>query len=123
MTSIEARNRQKLGQQGEEHAALLLQRQGWVILDRNWRCDLGELDIVAREGEYLVVCEVKTRSNARFGGPLEAISARKVRRLRRVALRWLDQHCIHAPLIRFDLIAVTRMPSGDLNVEHVRGIE
>ena len=78
-----------LGRQGEQLAAEHLRQSGMRILDRNWRCQEGELDIVAADRRALVVCEVKTRSDTRFGTPLEAISARKHARLRRLAVRWV----------------------------------
>lgn len=121
--SSDHQRRLELGRRGEDLAAQLMQSQGWTILDRNWRCDIGELDIIARDRDCLVVCEVKTRSSALFGGPIEAVSERKVRRLRRLALRWLEEHRIYAPSIRFDVVGVTLTPTGNLVAEHVRGVE
>src|SRR5689334_3406415 len=81
-----------LGRRGEEAAARYLLGLGWQIIDRNWRCPGGELDLVARDGAHLVVCEVKTRSTLRFGTPAEAIDHAKARRLRRLAERWATEH-------------------------------
>ena len=76
---------QALGAYGEALAAGFLTRQGMVLLDSNWRCPQGEIDLVLRDGRTLVVCEVKTRSSNDFGTPHEAIDRRKVDRLRRLA--------------------------------------
>ena len=68
-----------LGVMGESLACDHLTEIGYTIIDRNWRCEFGEIDIVARQGSTLIVCEVKTRSSLRHGDPVEAVSARKVR--------------------------------------------
>ena len=111
-----------LGKQGEQLAAEYLQRSGLRILDRNWRCAEGEIDIVAAERRALVVCEVKTRSGVRYGTPLEAITRQKRNRLRRLAVRWLIAHGVLFDEIRIDVIGVLRAESGDFTVEHVRGV-
>jgi len=114
---------QDLGRIGEDLAATYLQRQGLIIMDRNWRCDIGEVDIIARDGQTLVFCEVKTRSGTQFGHPVEAVSDRKIRRLRRLALRWLDDGLIHAPQVRFDVIGIIRSPYGDPDITHIPGVD
>jgi putative endonuclease len=111
-----------LGRQGEQLAAEYLQRAGLRILDRNWRCPEGEIDIVAAEGRTLVVCEVKTRSGVRFGGPLEAVSRSKHRRLRRLAIRWLVAHGVLFDEVRVDVIGVLKTASGQFSIDHVRGV-
>ena len=78
-----ARQRSALGAYGEALAARHLTEQGMVVLDRNWRCDLGEVDLVLRDGRVLVVCEVKTRSSLAYGTPIEAVTEQKAARLRR----------------------------------------
>lgn len=114
---------QALGAYGESLAARYLEQQGMVVISRNWRCDVGEIDIIAREELTLVFCEVKTRSGVQFGHPLEAISDRKIRRLRRLALRWLDERSIHAPVVRFDVVGIVQPQRGASDLTHVRGIE
>lgn len=111
-----------LGREGEQAAAEHLQSLGLRILDRNWRCAEGELDIIAAERRVLVVCEVKTRSDTRFGSPLEAISRAKRNRLRRLAIRWVVAHGVLFDEIRVDAIGVLRQPDGSFTVEHVRGV-
>lgn len=113
----------RLGRQGEDMAAEYLQRCGLTILERNWRCAAGEIDIVARDGSALVVCEVKTRSGTGFGWPAEAVTRRKLRRLRELALRWLDEHDLYVPEIRFDVVAIVQPPAGRLILEHLRGVQ
>jgi putative endonuclease len=111
-----------LGRRGEQAAAQYLQRAGFRILDRNWRCAEGEIDIVAAERRVLVVCEVKTRSDARYGSPLEAITRTKRCRLRRLAIRWLVAHGVLFDEVRIDVIGLVRDRSGQFTVEHVRGV-
>ena len=116
-----------VGRFGEDVGAEFLGRAGVLVLQRNWRCREGELDIVARDGDELVFCEVKTRSGAGFGTPAEAVTAAKARRLRVLAARWLAEergdrvegHGCSG--IRFDVIGVVRGPDG-VTVEHLRGV-
>ena len=112
-----------LGRYGEDLAAQYLEDLGLVILDRNWRCPVGELDVVAREGDRLVICEVKTRRSEKYGTAVEAVSPRKLRRLRILAVRWLDEHEVHAPEIRFDVIGILQPLHGRPVLTHVRGAE
>ncbi len=111
-----------VGRYGEDVAARHLSEQGYVVLQRNWRCELGEIDIVARDGDCLVVCEVKTRRSDTFGSPLEAVTPRKVARLRQLAARWVAESGLHPPLIRIDVVAVRRPLTGPAQVEHVRAV-
>ena len=116
------RAKDALGRYGEDVAARHLTGQGMVILARNWRCAVGEIDIVAQDGTALVVCEVKTRRGLAFGAPLEAVTRAKAARLRRLAACWLSEHAMHPPEIRFDLVGVVQSGSGAAEVEHVRGV-
>src|SRR5205085_1544696 len=84
---------------------------GLRVLDRNWRCREGELDIVARDGDALVFCEVKTRRGTGFGHPVEAVTPTKQRRLRTLAQRWLAAHDEHAPDLRFDVVGILVRPA------------
>jgi putative endonuclease len=93
-----------------------------TILDRNWRCELGEIDIVARDGHVLVICEVKTRRGLDYGSPSEAVTWRKARRLRRLAMRWLDTHDCHPREVRVDVVSVLCPDRGAAVVEHLRGV-
>src|SRR5215469_12367549 len=111
-----------LGQQGEQLAAKFLTEAGLSVLGLNWRCTIGEIDIVALDGRTLVVCEVKTRSGVRFGTPLEAITRQKAHRLRRLAVAWVRAHGLVFDQIRIDVIGVLRAASGEFSIEHVRGV-
>ena len=111
-----------LGRRGEQLAAQYLERAGFRILDRNWRCAEGEIDIVAAERRVLVVCEVKTRSGVGYGSPLDAITRAKRSRLRRLAIRWRVAHGVLFDEVRIDVIGLLRDRSGQFTVEHVRGV-
>ena len=113
---------QALGAYGELLAARFLSRQGLVLLDHNWRCREGEIDLVLRDGRTLVICEVKTRSSVDFGTPHEAIDRRKVDRMRRLAAAWLRAHSAHPDDIRLDLVAVIVPRTGAPEIEHVVGL-
>jgi putative endonuclease len=117
------RAKDALGRYGEELAAEHLRQEGLTILARNWTCSSGELDVVARDGAALVICEVKTRRTNAFGSPLEAVGPRKLRRLRQLALRFLDEQQVHAPEIRFDVIGIVQPAAGGPILEHVRGVQ
>ena len=117
-----ARRRSELGAYGEALAARHLVDQGMTLLDRNWRCDLGEIDLVLRDGQVLVICEVKARSSLAFGSPLEAVTEKKAARLRRLAARWLSDHTIRPAEVRIDLVGVLVPRGGPPEIDHVRGV-
>ncbi|GAB2616187.1 YraN family protein [Streptomyces capparidis] len=119
--------RAALARYGETVAARRLAAAGMTVLARNWRCREGELDIVARDGDAVVVCEVKTRSGGGFQHPLAAVGPDKARRLRHLAERWVAEHCAGSGGpppggIRIDVVGVVRRPRGAALVEHVRGV-
>lgn len=116
------RAKDAVGRYGERVAAAHLDRAGWQVLDRNWRGQAGELDIVALEGDELVVVEVKTRSGEGFGHPAEAVTARKVARLRRLAAQWLEAHELRPASVRIDVVAVWTSRRGAARLEHLRGV-
>jgi len=111
-----------LGQQGEQIAATFLAQAGLSVLERNWRCKEGEIDIVAIDGRTLVICEVKTRSGLRFGTPIEAITRQKAWRLRKLAVLWVNAHGLIFDEIRIDIVGVLRASSGEFTIEHVPGV-
>jgi putative endonuclease len=115
------RAKDAVGAYGERVAARHLADAGLVVLDRNWRCADGELDIVARDGQTLVFCEVKTRRGDAFGPPAEAVVPAKVRRLRRLATHWITASGLHPAEIRFDVLSIHPQDSGAARVEHLRG--
>jgi putative endonuclease len=113
--------RSALGRRGEDLAARHLEEQGLVLLSRNWRCRDGELDLIATDGERLVICEVKTRSGTGFGVPAEAVTAAKMHRIRRLAQLWLSTYRVGWCEVRFDIISVLWPPDGPVQIEHLRG--
>jgi putative endonuclease len=117
-----ADQRRSLGAYGEAVAARSLVAAGMVLLDRNWRCELGEIDLVLRDGPVLVVCEVKTRSSTEFGTPLEAVGEVKAERLRRLAARWIEAHEVRPSEVRIDLVGVLQDGHGAASLDHVRGV-
>jgi putative endonuclease len=112
--------RQAIGAYGERVAARHLQEQGLVVLDRNWRCPDGEVDLVLRDGDDVVFCEVKTRRGESFGPPSLAVTHDKVRRLRRLANCWLTEARIRPREIRFDVVEVLPQRRGAPRVAHIR---
>ena len=114
------RAKDAVGKYGEEVAARHLTEAGLEIVERNWRCHEGEIDIVAREHGVLVFCEVKTRSSVLFGLPAEAITHRKRDRMRRLAYRWLQGQPEWIGDVRFDVVSVIRPDRGAAIVEHMR---
>jgi putative endonuclease len=105
-----------------ELAAEFLTQAGLRIVERNWRCSAGEIDILAVDGRVLAVCEVKTRSGVRFGTPLESVTRHKARRLRLLAVRWVQARGVMYDEIRIDIVGVLRVAPGQFSIEHVRGV-
>ena len=111
-----------LGRRGEAIAARHLVRSGLTIVERNWRCVHGEIDLVARDRDELVFVEVKTRSSVAYGHPLEAITPRKLARLRRLAGAWCLAHPEEHGQIRIDAVAVIAPRTGSIEVEHLERV-
>jgi putative endonuclease len=109
-------DRSALGATGEDAVTALYRSRGFTILARNWRCGLGELDVVAVRDDLLVVCEVKTRRGARFGGGYEAVTARKRAKLRALAEVFLQMSRDSPGSLRFDVASV-RAAGRRLDVE------
>jgi putative endonuclease len=100
------RARVRRGAAGESLAAAWYEARGWTVVDRNWRCRDGELDLVVRQRGTTVFCEVKHRRSTTFGSPAEAVTPAKQRRIRRLAARWLAEHPDARGDVRFDVAAV-----------------
>lgn len=123
-------SRDELGRWGEQLAADHLRALGWEILDRNWRCRLGELDIVGRDGAAVVAVEVKTRRGLAAGHPLEAVTPAKLRRLRGLIVQWLHdpggqaegRGASRARELRIDVVAIVVDPAGGHTLEHRTGV-
>lgn len=105
-------NAEEFGRWGEEHAMLLLQSMGYEIVERNWRCEYGEVDLVARDEDAWAFVEVKARRGDRHGTPEEAITPAKQRRLLEVSQFYLAEHDLDDVEWRIDVVAIT-LPVGD----------
>jgi len=109
-----------LGRTGEDLAVDHLIDRGYEIVARNWRCPVGEIDIVARDASTTVIVEVKTRAGLRFGHPLDAITPVKLARLRRLAGAWCAEH-EPGGRVRIDAVAVIASRDG-IVIEHVQQV-
>lgn len=111
-----------VGDRGEDLVCAHLEGLGWEVVERNWRCREGELDVVARQDGLLVFCEVKTRRSQRFGAPVEAVSVAKARRLRRLAWAWLAEHGQRGETFRIDVVGVLCQAGRAPQVQHLQGV-
>lgn len=111
-----------LGRHGEDLAAGYLRQHGYRLVQRNWRCAQGEIDVIAVRGDETVFVEVKTRTSSAYGHPFEAITPRKLARLRRLAAAWCAESPGAVGRIRIDAIAVLA-PAGETpTIEHLEGV-
>lgn len=108
-----------MGQRGEELAVKYLKDKGFQILDRNWSFQKKELDIIAVEGEQLVVVEVKSRSTPEFEHPLDAIDLRKIRNIVHATQAYIDLRDIDLE-VRFDVVAVLWKKREEYSIKHIR---
>ena len=113
--------RQDIGRYGEERAAAYLKDRGYEIIERNWRSQTGEIDLIAREKDLLVFVEVKTRNGSGFGHPFEAITANKVARMRRLVADWCVAKQVSGVKVRLDAIAVL-ISGGRVHIEHLKEV-
>jgi putative endonuclease len=111
-----------LGRHGEDLAAGYMESLGMLVVERNWRCPEGEIDIVALDGDALVIAEVKTRRSLDYGHPFEAVGAEKLARLHRLASAWCRDRELRMPRRRVDVIAVIDDGTGRPEVEHLKGV-
>ena len=109
-----------VGRYGEWVAAMRLEENGLRVVDRNWRCDEGEIDIVALDGEVLAFIEVKTRTSEDFGVPAEAVTTAKQQRVRGLAQRWLATHEHPYSELRFDVCSLIKPKLGAASFEHLK---
>jgi putative endonuclease len=110
--------RGELGRRGEDAAADVLARSGLRVVERNFRCSAGEIDIVARKGRLLVFCEVKARRSDAWGDPSEAVHYAKRNRLRRLAAEWMRVHRPGDVDVRFDVVSVI-VRAGRVEARHI----
>ncbi len=112
----------ELGRLGEQLAVGHLEARGMQVVDRNWRCRLGEIDIIARDGGDTVFVEVKTRTSHEYGHPFESITPVKLARLRRLAVAWCEATDAPVARIRIDAVAVLAPTEAPALIEHLEGI-
>ncbi len=112
----------ELGRRGEQLAVDHLETRGMAVIERNWRCRLGEIDIVARDGRDIVFIEVKTRTSHDYGHPFEAITPVKLARMRRLAIAWCEATDAPVSRIRIDAVAVLAPVEAPALIEHLEGI-
>ncbi|MDJ1372010.1 YraN family protein [Gulosibacter molinativorax] len=112
----------ELGRTGEALAARYFESLGYEILERNWRCADGEIDLVVRDGQSIVCVEVKTRRSLRAGHPLEAITQAKLGRMRRVAVSWVAAHPEYRGALRLDVVSIVLAPGAEPALIHVEGV-
>lgn len=110
-----------LGRAGEDRAAGHLISRGYEIIDRNWRCHQGELDIVAVHEDALCFIEVKTRTSIRFGHPFDAIDERKRQRLWRLAYAWATAHPEHGRgrMLRLEIVGIIGSDPAEGSIDHL----
>jgi putative endonuclease len=112
-------DRRAKGRAGEDAACAELSRQGFEIVERNWRVREGEVDVIARRGDLLVFAEVKSRTGTAFGAPEESVTPAKARRLRSLAAQYLATGSTHGQ-VRFDVFAVMLDPRSEvLELRHI----
>ena len=111
-----------LGRYGEDVAARQLTALGMTVIDRNWRGPSGEIDLVLRDGDTLVICEVKTRTTPDHGHPLEAVDSKKAGRLRRLAAEWIEARNVRPADVRIDVVGVLQSGRGAAQLEHLKGV-
>ena len=101
------------GKEGEKIAAAFLKKNGYRISEINFRCILGEIDIIARDKDEIVFIEVKTRKSGELGYPEQAVGIRKQKKMSQLALWYLQKKNIPDACARFDVVAITMLPSGN----------
>lgn len=116
------RAKDAVGQRGEVLAARYLEESGLRVIDRNWRCSDGEIDIVALDGVVLVVVEVKSRSSLDYGHPFEAITEPKLQRLQRLSAAWRRSHGLRFRQHRIDAVSVLQQGNEPAKVEHLKAV-
>ncbi len=107
------------GQTGEDIAAGYLKKNGYLVIERNYRQKGGEIDIIATKGDSLIFVEVKTRTSDTFGSPDEAVTKKKQQQIIKVAMLYLAQHDIADTQIRFDVIAISLSKTNNPVINHI----
>jgi putative endonuclease len=114
------KQRKQFGERGEELACSYLKGQGVKIIERNWKCQAGEADVIALEGDEIVFVEVKTRSSVSAGFPEEAVNHTKRRRYEKIAMEYLFSHDLPSARVRFDVLSLLLSSNGKAFLRHHR---
>jgi putative endonuclease len=109
---MKSSGRMRTGKKGEDIACAYLKRRGYRIVERNYKCPLGELDIVARDGDAIVFVEVKSRKSEEFGDPQLAVGLEKQKKVSRISLTYLKEKHLYPCNARFDVVAIKMLPDG-----------
>ncbi len=109
---MKSSGRMRTGKKGEDIACAYLKRRGYRIVERNYKCPLGELDIVARDGDAIVFVEVKSRRSEEFGDPQLAVGPEKQKKVSRISLTYLKEKHLYPCNARFDVVAIKMLPDG-----------
>lgn len=112
--------KQQIGKTGEKVAADYLIRHGYRIIERNWRCRSGEIDIIAAKNSYVIFVEVRTRrTTSSYGKPQESVDYRKQHQVRKTANVYLFQHGLNDVPLRFDVMSIVLKSDGTATIEHI----
>ncbi len=120
MTTLKGSRRDDLGKKGEELAVSHLKSLGYKIVERNFRCRLGEIDIIAYHGKTLVFVEVRTRKSCQFGSPLSSVTYRKQKKLITLAKFYMKKHRLFERVARFDVVGIILDKTGNVSIELVQ---
>ena len=115
-----SKERKRLGERGENAAAAYMERAGFTILERNWRCRYGEVDVIALDGNEIVLCEVKTRRTDAKGSAEAAVDARKQTKYRNLAMAYLQHAGTQEVAVRFDVITLRVLTEDRALLRHLR---
>lgn len=108
-----------LGSKGEDLAIQFLKKKGYRIIKRNYKTSVGEIDIIARDGNTIVFVEVKTRTDDSFGYPFEAVNKKKRQKLKNLALLYLKRQVKESP-VRFDVLSIFYTDGREREIEHIK---
>ena len=110
--------KKQVGNKGESLAENYIKRKGYKIIQRNYRCRLGEIDIIAKDDDTIVFIEVRTKQNENFGSPQDSVTSTKISKISKTALRFIQEKNLSGFSYRFDFIAIT-FSQGKPNIEHI----
>ena len=102
------------GKRGEDIAVAYLKNRGYRIIERNYKCLFGEIDIVAKDGDTVVFVEVKSRKSEKFGDPQSAVGREKQKKISRISLTYLEEKNLYPCNARFDVVAIKMLPAGSI---------